>query len=65
VEAAGGGRLNNSVLGGMVKIQQGGFAIAPEFYHNIAQSIAATAVATGASTEIDVNQFLLTGQFFF
>ena len=61
VEAGGGGRLNNSVIGGMVKFQQGGFAIAPEFYHNIAQSI----TATGANTEADVNQFLLTGEFFF
>jgi hypothetical protein len=66
LEQAGGGRLNSSVVGGLVRYQDGGSAVGPEFYHVIANQDARNA-ATGAfaTTEIDVNQFMLSGMYFF
>ncbi len=61
IVAAGGGRVANSVFGGMVRYQDGGFAIGPEFYNVVAKS----ADKTGAETGLNVNQFLLSGMYFF
>jgi hypothetical protein len=58
----GNTRLNSSVVGGMVRYQDGGFAVGPEFYHTIANSLDPM---TGNTTEIDANQFMLSGMYFF
>jgi hypothetical protein len=64
------GRSANSVIGGMVRYQEGGFAIGPEYYHVIAKDILAngTGAPSGAGAPngvIDVNQFMMSGVFFF
>jgi hypothetical protein len=64
------GRSANSVIGGMVRYQEGGFAIGPEYYHVIAKDILANGngAPSGAGAPngvIDVNQFMLSGVFFF
>lgn len=59
--ATGGERASSSVFGGMIRYREGGFAIGPEFYHVIANQID----STGTSKEIDVNQFMLSGMYFF
>ncbi len=70
VAAAGGGRAQNSMVGGMIRYQEGGFAIGPEFYHVNAKDIdakdnAAPAGAGATNGIIDVNQFMLSGVYFF
>jgi hypothetical protein len=66
----GGGRLSSTVLGGMIRYQEKGFALGPEFYHVMSKVINAdgspTNVSPGATKgEIDVNQFMLSGMYFF
>jgi hypothetical protein len=63
-------RLSSAVIGGMVRYKEGGFAVGPEFYHVIAKDI--DAMGTGFNLgpgapdgEIDVNQFMLSGMYFF
>jgi hypothetical protein len=70
VDAAGGGRAANSVIGGMVRYQEGGFAVGPEFYHVVAKDV--TATGSGAPSgpgatdgNILVNQAMLSGMYFF
>jgi hypothetical protein len=70
VVAAGGGRAANSVIGGMVRYKEGGFAFGPEFYHVIAKDVLANGngAPSGAGAPdgyIDVNQFMLSGAYFF
>ena len=70
VEAAGGGRSESSMVGGMIRYQQSGFAFGPEFYHVIAKQISATgagvAAGSGAPTGVlDVDQLLLSGMYTF
>jgi hypothetical protein len=60
--AGAGGRLNSSVIGGLVRYQDGGFAVGPEFYHIIANQLDAMG---NNAPEIDVNQFMLSGMYFF
>ena len=70
VDAAGGGRAANSVIGGMIRYQDGGFALGPEFYHVIARDVTATGAGApsgpGAPNgTINVNQAMLSGAYFF
>jgi hypothetical protein len=70
VVAAGGGRVQNSMVGGMVRYQEGGFALGPEFYHVVAKDVDGkdngANSGTGATNGwIDVNQFMLSGVYFF
>jgi hypothetical protein len=70
VEAAGGGRLSNTVLGGMIRYKVGGFALGPEYFHLIAKHIQAdgTGTPSGAGAPdgvIAVNQLMLSGCYFF
>jgi hypothetical protein len=70
VEAAGGGRANSSVIGGMIRIKEHGFAMGPEFYHVIAKNIDKNGngvpSGTGAQKgDIGVDQLMLTGMYFF
>jgi hypothetical protein len=70
VQAAGGGRSESSVIGGMLRFKQGWFAFGPEFYHVIAKIIdkAGNGVASGSGAPdgvINVNQLMLSGTFFF
>jgi hypothetical protein len=70
LQVAGGGRLSSSVIGGMVRYQEKGFAFGPEFYHVIAKDIDATGKGAAAGPgalngEIDVNQAMLSGMYFF
>ena len=68
--AAGGGRLSSSVIGGMVRYQTGGFTFGPEISHVISQDIGANgrpmAAGPGAPNgTINVNQYMLSGMYFF
>jgi hypothetical protein len=70
LEAHGGGRLSSAVIGGMIRYKEGGFAVGPEFYHVIAKKIDAmgNGAAAGAGApdgSIGVNQFMLSGMYFF
>jgi hypothetical protein len=70
MEQAGGGRLSNTVLGGMVRYKVGGFALGPEYYHVIAKAIQAdgTGAPSGPGAPdgvIAVNQLMLSGCYFF
>jgi hypothetical protein len=72
IKAAGGGRLYSDVLGGMVRYQDAGFAVGPEFYHEWTKTITAGGndagsgvTGAGAPGEINVNQFMLSGMYFF
>jgi hypothetical protein len=65
-----GERASSSVIGGMVRYREGGFAVGPEFYHVIANQIDSTGAGSGGGPgaskgEIDVNQFMLSGVYFF
>jgi len=62
VQAAGGGRAQSSMVGGMIRYKVGGFAFGPEFYHVITNDIDAHGNDTG---DIDANQFLLTGLYYY
>jgi hypothetical protein len=64
------GRLSSAVIGGMVRYREGGFAVGPEFYHVIAKHIdamgnGAPAGAGAPDGNIGVNQFMLSGMYFF
>jgi hypothetical protein len=70
INAGGGGRQSSSLVGGMIRYQEGGFALGPEFYHVMARDVDknGVGVASGAGAptgEIDVNQFMFSGMFFF
>ena len=69
VEGAGGGRLYSDVLGGMVRYQDAGFAVGPEFYHIWTKTITAAGndmpAGAGAPGELNANQFMLSGMYFF
>jgi len=73
IMANGGGRASSTVFGGMIRYQEKGFTFGPEFYHVITKVIQAdgsdaTAAVTGAGApngEIDVNQFMMSGMYFF
>jgi hypothetical protein len=54
-------RATNTVFGGMIRYQDGGFAIGPEFHH----AIATTEDQYGNKTTIDGNQGMLSGMYFF
>jgi hypothetical protein len=66
---AGGGRLYSDVLGGMVRYQDAGFAVGPEFYHIWTKTITAAGndmpAGAGAPGELNANQFMLSGMYFF
>ncbi|HEY2516438.1 MAG TPA: hypothetical protein VGI39_36460 [Polyangiaceae bacterium] len=54
-------RASNSVIGGMIRYQEGGFAVGPEFHH-----VAGTQMnQTGATTDVVGNQFMLSGMYWF
>jgi len=65
----GGFRASSAVIGGMIRYKEGGFAVGPEFYHVIAKQIDGTGAGnTGVPAqngELDVNQFMLSGMYFF
>jgi hypothetical protein len=70
IEAAGGGRVSSSMVGGMIRYQEKGFALGPEYYHVMTKAI--TAQGAGAPSgagapdgEMDVNQLMLSGMYFF
>ncbi len=68
--ATGGGRIQSSVAGGMVRYQEGGFAIGAEYYHVMAknQDANGSGVASGAGAQngvLNVNQGMLSGMYFF
>jgi hypothetical protein len=70
VEAAGGGRQANTVIGGMVRYKVAGFAFGPEYFHVIAKDIAAdgSGAPSGAGAPrglIAVNQGMFSGCYFF
>jgi hypothetical protein len=54
-------RLSNAIVGGMVRYQEGGFSIGPEFHHVIATQLD----ATNKTVNLDGNQFMLSGMYFF
>jgi hypothetical protein len=54
-------RATNTVFGGMIRYQDGGFAIGPEFAH----AIATTEDQYGTKVTIDGNQGMLSGMYFF
>lgn len=54
-------RATNTVFGGMVRYQDGGFAIGPEFHH----AIATQEDQYGTTVTIDGNQGMLSGMYFF
>jgi hypothetical protein len=59
--AAAAARLTNSVVGGMIRYQEGGFSIGPEFHHVMASQLD----ATNNTVNLDGNQFMLSGMYFF
>jgi hypothetical protein len=66
----GGERASSTVIGGMIRYKEGGFAVGPEFYHVIAKQIDNTGAGAGGGPgatngELDVNQFMLSGIYFF
>jgi hypothetical protein len=70
IASSGGGRSANSLLGAMVRYQEGGFSFGPEYYHVIARDVRpdGTGLPSGAGAPngtINVNQFMLSGVFFF
>ena len=54
-------RATNTVVGGMIRYQDGGFAIGPEFHRSMATSMD----QNGTSTPINGDQFMLSGMYFF
>ena len=63
-------RVQSNMIGGMVRYQDGGFAIGPEFYHVNEKQVngldqGANAGAGATNGNLDVNQFMLTGMYFF
>ena len=54
-------RATNTVFGGMIRYQDGGFAIGPEFHH----ALATTMDNNGNTANVDGNQFMLSGMYFF
>ena len=54
-------RATNTVFGGMIRYQDGGFAVGPEFHH----AMATDKDQFGNSTTIDGNQGMLSGMYFF
>jgi hypothetical protein len=70
VEAGGGGHIYNSLVGGMVRYKEGGFAVGPEYFHVVSRRVDASGagVPSGAgapSGTIIANQFMLSGMYFF
>jgi hypothetical protein len=54
-------RASNTIVGGMIRYQDGGFAVGPEFHHVIATQMP----ADGNAINITANQFMLSGMYFF
>jgi hypothetical protein len=54
-------RAINYVYGGMIRYQDGGFAIGPEFHHSTTQTIN----GAGTKGQWDGNQFMLSGLYWF
>ena len=70
IAQAGGGRASSSLVGGMIRYHDGGFAFGPEFSHVIATDVTAAggpaAAGPGAPNgTINANQFMLSGAYFF
>lgn len=70
IAQAGGGRSSNSLVGGMIRYQAGGFAFGPEYAHVIGKQIDknGNGVAAGAGAPdgvVEVNQVTLSGMYTF
>ena len=70
VERAGGGRSANSLVGGMVRYHEHGFAIGPEYFHAIARKIdangnGAPAGAGAPNGDIQANQVMFSAMYIF
>ena len=70
---AGAARVSSVVVGGMIRFQEKGFTFGPEFYHVMTKyedenGNAPVMNITGAGApdgEVDVNQFMMSGMYFF
>jgi hypothetical protein len=63
-------RVSSTVVGGMIRFQEKGFTLGPEFYHVMTKvvDVNGNGVPSGAGApdgEIDVNQFMFSGMYFF